>query len=48
MFLGHVVCLRGDIRWHPRSPNLTSCDFFFLGLPQSSGIPTSSPNFGRC
>jgi hypothetical protein len=29
------------------SPGLTLCDFFSLGLHQSPGIPTSSPNFGR-
>jgi hypothetical protein len=31
----------------PRSPDFTSCNFFFLGLRQSSGVPTSSPNFER-
>jgi hypothetical protein len=28
MFPGHVVSLRGDIGWPPRSPDLTPCDFF--------------------
>ena len=38
--------LRGDIGWPPRSPDLTPCDFFSLGLPQSKGLRTTSPNFG--
>jgi hypothetical protein len=29
MFPGHVISLRGDIGWPPRSPDLTPCDFFF-------------------
>ena len=28
MFPGHVISLRGDIGWPPRSPDLTPCDFF--------------------
>jgi hypothetical protein len=35
------------LAWPPRLPDLTLCDFFSLGLPQSPGIPTSSPNFRR-
>jgi hypothetical protein len=31
MFLGHVVSLRGDIEWPPRSSDLTPCDFFLRG-----------------
>jgi hypothetical protein len=31
MFPGHVAFLRGDIRWPPRSPDLTPCDFFLWG-----------------
>ena len=34
------------IGWPPRSPDLTPCDFFSLGLPQSKGLRTTSPNFG--
>jgi len=30
-FPGHVISLRGDIRWPPRSPDLTHCDFFLWG-----------------
>jgi len=28
MFPGHVISLRGDIGWPPRSPDLTPCDFY--------------------
>jgi hypothetical protein len=31
MFPGHVVSLRGDIGWAPRSPHLTPCDLFLWG-----------------
>jgi len=31
MFPGHVISLRGDIRWPPRSPDLTPCDFYLWG-----------------
>jgi len=31
MFPGHVISLRGDIGWPPRSPDLTPCDFFLWG-----------------
>ena len=30
-FPGHVISLRGDIGWPPRSPDLTPCDFFLWG-----------------
>ena len=31
MFPGHVISLRGDIRWPPRSPDLTPQRFFLWG-----------------
>jgi hypothetical protein len=31
MFPGHVVSLRGDIRWPLLSPDLTPCDFILWG-----------------
>jgi len=31
IFPGHVISLRGDIGWPPRSPDLTHCDFFLWG-----------------
>ena len=27
MFSGHLISLRGDIRWSIRSPDLNPCDF---------------------
>ena len=35
MFPGHLVSLRGDIGWPPRSPDLTPCDFFLWGHVKS-------------
>lgn len=35
MFPGHVISLRGDIAWPPRSPDLTPCDFFLWGYLKS-------------
>lgn len=35
MFSGHVVSFQGDIEWHPRSPDLTPCDFFLWGYLKS-------------
>jgi len=46
MFPGHAISLRGDIGWPPRSPDLTPCDFFSLGLPQSKGLRTTPRDFG--
>ena len=31
MFPGHVISLRQDISWPPRSPDLSPCDFFLWG-----------------
>lgn len=31
LFPNHVISRNGDIAWPPRSPNLTSCDFFLWG-----------------
>jgi hypothetical protein len=31
MFPGHLISLRGDVGWPPRSPDLTPCDFFLWG-----------------
>ncbi|CAI6359906.1 unnamed protein product [Macrosiphum euphorbiae] len=31
MFPGHLLSLRGDITWPPRSPDLSPCDFFLWG-----------------
>lgn len=29
LFLNHIISRHGDIQWPARSPDLTSCDFFF-------------------
>ena len=34
MFPERVFSRFGAIPWHPRSPDLTTCDFFFVGIPQ--------------
>jgi len=31
VFPGHVISLRGDIGWPPRSPDLTPCDLCLWG-----------------
>ena len=35
MFPSHVISLRGDIGWPPRSPDLNPCDFFLWGYVKS-------------
>ena len=35
MFPSHVIFLRGDIGWPPRSPDLNPCDFFLWGYVKS-------------
>ena len=29
MFPGHLISRFGDVPWPPRSPDLSTCDFFF-------------------
>lgn len=31
LFPGHLLSLRGDVTWPPRSPDLSPCDFFLWG-----------------
>ena len=31
MFPGHLISRFGDVPWPPRSPDLSTCDFFFFG-----------------
>ena len=33
LFGNHVISRFGDIPWPPKSPDLSVCDFFFVGLP---------------
>ena len=35
IFPSHVISLRGDIGWPPRSPDLNPCDFFLWGYVKS-------------
>ena len=35
MFTQHVVSRFGDVRWPPRSPDLSACDFFLWGYLKS-------------
>ena len=35
MFPSHVISLRGDIGWPPRSPDLNPCNFFLWGYVKS-------------
>ena len=35
MFPSHVISLRGDIGWLPRSSDLNPCDFFLWGYVKS-------------
>uniref|UniRef100_A0A1B6CGM5 Uncharacterized protein n=2 Tax=Clastoptera arizonana TaxID=38151 RepID=A0A1B6CGM5_9HEMI len=30
-FPGHLISLRGDVEWPPRSPDLSPCDYFLWG-----------------
>ena len=32
MFPGHLISRFGDVPWLPRSPDLSTCDFFPLGV----------------
>jgi len=32
MFPGHLISRFGDMPWPPRSPDLSTCDFFPLGV----------------
>jgi len=35
MFPGHLISRFGDVPWPPRSPDLSTCDFYPLGLLKS-------------
>jgi len=35
MFLGHLISRFGDVPWPPRSPDLSTCDFFLWGYLKS-------------
>jgi len=35
MFPGHLISRFGDVPWPPRSPDLSTCDFFLWGYLKS-------------
>ena len=35
MFPGHLISRFGDVSWPPRSPDLSTCDFFLWGYFKS-------------
>jgi len=35
MFPGHLIVRFGDVPWPPRSPDLSTCDFFLWGYLKS-------------
>jgi len=35
MFPGHLISRFGDVPWTPRSPDLSTCDFFLWGYLKS-------------
>ena len=43
MFPGHVIFLRGDIRWPPLSPDLTPLRFFFSGATSKQRFTNNVP-----
>jgi transposase len=42
VFPGRMVSLHEAVPWPPHSPDLSPCDFFFVGVPQGRGFQTSS------
>ena len=42
MFHGRLISLRGDVEWPARSPDLSPCDVFLLGITKGNGFQTSS------
>ena len=46
MVPGRLVSLTGHIGWPVRSPDLSMCDFFPLGLPKGKGFQIS-PTYHR-
>jgi len=46
MFPGRVISRFGDIPWPPRSPDLTTCDFF-VGIPQITCLYSQTSHLVR-
>jgi len=43
MFPGHLISRFGDMPWPPRSPDLSMCDFFPLGVFEIACLHSQSP-----
>jgi len=43
MFPGHLISHFGDVPWPPLSPNISTCDFFFLWGYSKSRVYTHKP-----
>ena len=43
MFPGHLISRFGDMPWPPRSPDLSTCDFFLGGGYLKSRVYTRKP-----
>ena len=43
MFSGHLISRFGDVSWPPRSPDLSTCVFFFLWGYLKSRVYTHKP-----
>jgi len=43
MFPWHLISRFGDVPWPPRSPDLSTCDFFFLWGYLKSRVYTHKP-----
>jgi len=43
MFPGHLITRFGDVQWPPRSPDLSTCDFFRLGVFEIACLHSKTP-----
>jgi hypothetical protein len=47
MFLGRLISRFGDVPWPPRSPDLSSCDFFLWGYLKGRAYTHKSGNLNE-
>jgi hypothetical protein len=47
MFPGRVISRFGDIPWPPISQDLSTCNFFFVGISQVTCLCSQSPHISR-
>jgi len=43
MFPGYLISRLGDVPWPPRSPDLSTCDFFSLWLFEIACLRSQTP-----